>query len=148
MPQSESERLREIVLIEDERSDAQLLIRAFLKAKVANPVHHIQDGDAALRYFTELLGASDSLLPALILLDVNIPQLSGLSILGWLRGQKRFHPVPVVMLTGSSDPQTVRAAMTAGANSYLFKTANEQEVLTMVRTIANYWIVLNQSRIS
>ncbi|HKW16327.1 MAG TPA: response regulator [Terriglobales bacterium] len=139
--------LRTILLVEDEVSDANLITRAFEKAKVMNPVVHLSDGDKALRYLAGKAEYADRLkypLPAVILLDLKLPGATGMQILQWMRAQGEIRRIPVVVLTADENPKTVDAAYDLGANSYLVKPANAAEVARMVQTIQQYWIKMNE----
>jgi CheY-like chemotaxis protein len=137
-----------ILLVEDENSDADLLRRAFAKAKVLNPVVLATTGDEALAYLTGTGQYSDQTkypLPALILLDLKLPGLTGIQLLQWRRTQAHIKRIPVVVLTIDRSPSTIKSAYDLGANSYLVKPGNPDDVTQMVQTIQRYWIDLNES---
>ncbi|HZP61874.1 MAG TPA: response regulator [Terriglobales bacterium] len=139
--------LRPILLVEDDSSDANLLCRAFEKAHVLNRVIHLPSGDEALGYLAGVKEYADRTLyplPALILLDLKLPGLTGMQLLQWKRAHENVRRIPVVVLTGDKDPQTVAAAYDLGANSYLVKRAKSSEILTMVKAIDQYWVKLNE----
>jgi CheY-like chemotaxis protein len=134
-------------LVEDEETDANLLCRAFEKAKVLNRVIHVRNGDEALAYLAGVQEYADRNmfpLPSLILLDLKLPGMTGLQLLQWKRAQNTVRRIPVTVLTGDSDPQTIRDAYDAGANSYLVKPGTAAEVLRLVKVIDQYWIQLNE----
>lgn len=136
-----------ILLIEDESSDATLLQRGFANAGVLNPIVHLKDGDEALAYLAGVGERSDRErfpLPALILLDLKMPGMTGLQLLQWMRTQRDVRRIPVVVLTASDDRITVNAAYDAGANSYLIKPGSSDEIARLVRAIQGYWMELNQ----
>jgi CheY-like chemotaxis protein len=139
--------LRPILLVEDEASDVELLCRAFEKAKILNRIIHLSSGDQALAY----LNGSDEYgdrkiypLPSLILLDLKLPGMTGLQLLQWKRAQDQLRRIPVVVLTGDNDPDTIGHAYDAGANSYLVKPGTQAEVLRMAKAIDQYWTQLNE----
>jgi CheY-like chemotaxis protein len=84
-------------------------------------------------------------LPALILLDLKLPGMSGLELLRWLRQQKNLRRIPVLVLTSETDPSYMEAAYDAGANSYLLKSPVPEEIDRVVTLITNYWLDLNES---
>src|SRR5215813_14443808 len=136
-----------ILLIEDDATDANLLIRAFKKSGVANPIRHLRDGEDALAYFEgigELADRGKNPLPILILLDLKLPRMSGLELLRWMRPRKHLRRLPVVILTGERDPSYMEAAYDLGANSYLIESPKEEDVLRLVELIQQYWIGLNE----
>ncbi|MGH9517634.1 MAG: response regulator [Terriglobales bacterium] len=139
--------LRSILLVEDESTDAALLLRGFEKAKVLNPIIHLTNGNDALGYLAGVREYADRKkypLPALILLDLNLPGTTGIQLLQWMRIQGEIKRIPVVVLTGDSRPDTINAAYDLGANSYLVKPGNAAEIARMVEVIERYWVGLNE----
>jgi CheY-like chemotaxis protein len=142
------EPLSTILLVEDEESDVALLRRGFKKAGVLNPIVHISNGDYALAYLAgegEYADRSKTPLPALILLDLKLPGMPGLQLLRWMRSRSEIKRIPVVVLTTSDDSKTINAAYDCGANSYLVKPGNREEIVEMVSAIQSYWIKLNEA---
>jgi len=141
------ETFRTILIIEDESADAALLLRGFEKAQVLNPVVHLTNGDDALRYLAGKGEYSDRKkhpLPALMLLDLKLPGMTGIQLLQWMRVQGEIKRIPVVVLTSDENPDTINAAYDLGANSYLVKPGNAAEINRMVQTIQRYWMKLNE----
>jgi CheY-like chemotaxis protein len=139
--------LRTILLVEDEASDAALMLRGFEQAHVANPIIHLKNGDDVLRYLAGKAQYSDRSkypLPALILLDLKIPGTTGIQLLQWMRVQGEINRIPVVVLTNDDNPATIDAAYDLGANSYLVKPGKPAEIARMVETIQRYWVKLNE----
>lgn len=139
--------LRTILLVEDEATDAALLLRGFKKALVMNPVVHLRNGDDALRYLAGVGEYTDRArypLPALILLDLKLPGMTGIQLLQWMRIQSEIKRIPVVVLTSDKTPETVNAAYDLGANSYLVKRGTPKEIAGMVENIQAYWVTLNE----
>jgi CheY-like chemotaxis protein len=139
--------LRTILLIEDEPTDAQLILRGFEKAKVLNPIVHLTNGDDALRYLAGRGEFTDRLkypIPALILLDLKLPGLTGIQLLQWLHVQGELKRIPLVVLTADDRQDIVNAAYDLGANSYLVKPGNAADIVRMVKVIQSYWLALNE----
>ncbi len=134
-----------VILVEDNPDDADLIIYAFRKAHVANPVEVISDGETAIRRLAQRAAAGDGEVPALILLDLKLPRRTGFEVLAWIRAEDRAKLWPVVVLTSSNQNGDVRRAYELGANSYLVKPVASEALLDMIRTLNRYWIVLNQS---
>lgn len=137
-----------ILLVEDEASDAALLLRGFAKAGVLNPIVHLKNGDDALAYLAgvgQYTNRTMYPLPVLILLDLKLPGMTGLQLLQWLRTQKEIRRIPVVVLTIERDSNTVNAAYDLGANSYLVKPGEPAEINRIVQAIQRYWIELNEA---
>lgn len=120
-----------ILLVEDNPSDAALLSDAFEQWGVANPMRVVKDGNEAIEY---LEGTGDYRdreqypMPSLVLLDLNLVQLSGFGALGWIRSREERDTLPVVLLTGTEDPMDLQRAYQLGANSFLIKTGNLEEL--------------------
>ena len=139
--------LATILLVEDEASDAALVQRAFQKAKILNPVIHLRNGDEALGYLAGVGKYTDRIqhpLPALIMLDLKLPGMTGLQLLQWMRTHRQVRRIPVVVLTQDENPTTINAAYDLGANSYLVKPGDPAEVARLVEAIQRYWMEMNQ----
>jgi len=137
-----------ILLVEDDPADAFLLMRAFERAGVQNPMTHLNRGDAALAYLEGLDQYSERSrypLPILIMLDLKLPGMSGLELLRWIRQQRPLRRIPVLVLTGQKDEIFMGSAYDAGANSYLLKSFDPAEIDRVVKLITNYWLGLNES---
>ncbi|MGC2697379.1 MAG: response regulator, partial [Candidatus Angelobacter sp.] len=123
--------LRPIMLIEDEVSDALLIRRAFEKAGIENPIQSVSHGDKALAWLEgigEYQNRTTYPLPAFILLDLKLPGMSGLQLLKWIRTRKDLRLIPIVVLTNSADATDVKSAYEAGANSYMLKPGDRNEI--------------------
>lgn len=140
--------LRPIMLIEDEQTDVTLIRRAFEKAGVENPIQSVENGDKALAWLEgigEYQDRTNFPLPAFILLDLKLPGMGGLQLLKWIRSRKDLRLIPVVVLTNSADAVDVRSAYEAGANSYLLKPADRNEIYRVIDIIQQYWLEHNVS---
>jgi CheY-like chemotaxis protein len=147
-PEQPAESLGTILLVEDEPTDAVLIQRAFQKVGVQNPIAHLTNGDEALAYLEGINQYSDRLkfpLPILIILDLKLPGMNGLQILKWIRTKRDLRLIPVVVLTGSADTTNVQSAYEAGANSYLLKPADRNEIIRVIQMIEQYWMQNNVS---
>jgi len=137
-----------ILLVEDEPADARLLMRAFQRAGVQNPVRHLPRGDTALAYLRGLPpwdNRSEYPLPILMILDLKLPGMTGLELLCWLRQQRQLRRIPVLIFTSERDESYMGPAYDAGANSYLLKPADSAEIERVVNLIKNYWLALNEA---
>ena len=126
--------------MEDNPSDIQLTQRAFAKGQLANPLIVVEDGQAALDY----LAAPDAELPAVVLLDLNLPRVGGLEVLRRIRSEPRTRHVPVVILTTSKQEQDLMQGYSLGANSYVRKPVSFAEFSTAVAQLGVYWLALNE----
>jgi CheY-like chemotaxis protein len=138
--------LSTVLLIEDNVDDVDLIRYAFGKARVANPLAVVSDGDAAIAYVEGRSGYADRRaypLPCLFLLDLKLPKRSGFEVLEHIRVTEATRRTPVVVLTSSNQEPDIRQAYDLGANSYLVKPVGHDGLLTMVRVLEAYWIKLN-----
>ena len=137
-----------VLLVEDNATDVLLIRRAFDQARMANPIHVVSDGDAAVAYLNgdgAYADRSTHPLPILILLDLKLPRRSGLEVLEWLKGQEPLRRIPVVMLTSSEQPSDVDAAYDSGVNSYLVKPVEYDSLFKMLKAVNLYWMMLNEA---
>ncbi len=131
-----------IVLVEDNEDDIVLTRRALARNKIGNPLVIARDGAEALEL---LLGANgDAVKPALVLLDLQLPKVDGLTVLKRLRDDPRTTLTPVVVLTSSKAEQDVVAGYNLRANSYIRKPVDFDQFTEAVRQIGMYWLLLNE----
>ena len=135
-----------ILLVEDSDDDAELTIRAFRQANVTNPVVRAADGVEALDYLFgrgAYAGRDLSDAPAVVLLDLNLPRLSGLDVLKAIRDDERTRYLAVVVLTSSNEDRDRMSAYEHFANSYVRKPVDFEQFVTASRELGLYWMVLN-----
>jgi two-component system, response regulator len=131
-----------IVLVEDNEDDIVLTRRALSQNKIGNPLLIARDGAEALEL---LLGSNGhSVKPALILLDLQLPKVDGLTVLKRIREDARMKLTPVVVLTSSKAEQDVVAGYNLHANSYIRKPVDFDQFTEAVRQIGLYWLLLNE----
>ncbi|MDX6454667.1 MAG: hypothetical protein QOD48_774 [Gaiellaceae bacterium] len=131
-----------IVLVEDNEDDIVLTRRALSQNKIGNPLVIARDGAEALEL---LLGSNGhSVNPALILLDLQLPKVDGLTVLKRLRDDPRTKLTPVVVLTSSKAEQDIVAGYNLHANSYIRKPVDFDQFTEAVRQIGMYWLLLNE----
>lgn len=136
-----------ILLVEDNEDDVLLTQRAFQKNNVKNELVVVSDGREALDWLFgegEHAGRDPNVLPELILLDVNMPRVSGLEVLEKVRADPRTELVPVVMLTSSKQEEDVIRSYELGCNSYVRKPVAFEAFVEAARAIGIYWLVLNE----
>jgi two-component system, response regulator len=132
-----------IVLIEDNEDDIVLTRRALESNKIGNPLVIARDGAEAL----ELLLGKDGhkLQPAIVLLDLKLPKVDGLTVLKRLREDPRTKLTPIVALTSSTQEQDIVAAYKLHANSYIRKPVDFDQFTEAIRQIGQYWLILNEA---
>jgi CheY-like chemotaxis protein len=136
-----------ILLVEDNPDDEALTKRALRMAKIANDIVVAHDGAEALDYlFGEGAFAGRDVLqvPAVVLLDLKLPKLSGLEVLQRVRADPRTRLVPVVVLTSSSEDEDMLRSYQSGANSYVRKPVEFGAFAHAVSQLGVYWLLLNQ----
>ena len=136
-----------ILLVEDNYDDAELILRAFQRAGVENPVRLARDGEEAMAYLTGLGKYTDHVknpLPAVILLDLNLPKFNGYQLMLWRRTRPEIKRIPVVVLSESHDPTSINRAYDAGASSYLVKPDSSADIGAVADLVQSYWIKLNE----
>ena len=137
-----------ILLVEDNPSDVGLTQRALVKARIANELIVAEDGEEALDYLWGAgvhAGRNSDDLPAVILLDLKLPGISGLEVLRQIRGDARTRRVPVVILTTSKEERDVSAGYELGVNSYIRKPVDFNQFAAAVAQVGLYWLVLNEA---
>jgi two-component system, response regulator len=137
-----------ILLVEDNPDDEALTLRALKKGHIANPVVVAHDGVEALEWlFGEgaHAGRDTTVQPQVILLDLNMPRLSGLEVLEKIRADARTRTVPVVVLTSSKQDEDMITSYTLGANSYVRKPVDFAEFTEAVARLGVYWLLVNQA---
>jgi len=137
-----------ILLVEDNPSDVGLTKRAFKKHRITNKIVVAEDGQEALDYLfgAGIHAARDvTVLPAVVLLDLNLPKLDGLEVLRRIRSDPRTSRLPVVILTTSREEQDIAESYDLGANSYIRKPVDFHQFAEALRQLGLYWLVLNES---
>jgi two-component system, response regulator len=132
-----------ILLVEDNPDDVLLTLRAFKKNKIFNEIVVARDGEEA----SDLLfppGEGEALTPALILLDVNLPKINGLEVLGRIRSHPRTAGLPVVVLTTSNEERDIVQSYRLGANSFVRKPVMFDEFVNATNVLGVYWLLVNE----
>ena len=137
----------DILLVEDNQSDADLAMRALAKGDFVPRICWVQDGVEALDFvngtgaFTE---RDSSELPKLVLLDLKMPRLDGFDVLRALKGDERTRPIPVVMLSSSNHRRDVTECYRMGANGYVTEPIDFRKLSATIVQVATYWLQFNQ----
>jgi CheY-like chemotaxis protein len=135
-----------ILLVEDNPDDQKLTLRALKKNHIANEVVVAEDGAQALEYLFgtgQFADRDPRRRPALVLLDLKLPKVDGLSVLSQIRADARTKMVPVVILTSSAEEQDLIKSYELGVNSYVRKPVDFVEFVEAARQLGVYWLILN-----
>jgi CheY-like chemotaxis protein len=138
----------DILLVEDNPSDAELAVRELRRHKFANTIHVIVDGAEAMD-FIFCRGAyqsrSFSRPPKLILLDMKLPKVDGLEILRAVKGDPRTRATPVVILTSSSEQRDLVESYQIGVNAFIQKPVGFDDFRRVVEQVGMFWLAVNQA---
>jgi len=137
----------EILLVEDNETDAELTIRALKRKNLANKLVWAKDGAEALDFIFATGKYSErdieKGLPRLILLDLRMPKVDGLEVLQTIKADDRTKMIPVVVLTSSKEGRDIVESYELGVNSYVSKPVEFDEFTEAVSTLGLYWMLLN-----
>ena len=136
----------EILLVEDNRADAELALHALRRENLANHIHVIRDGEEALDFlFCRGAHADRDFAhpPKLILLDLKIPKVDGLEVLRQIKDDVRTRAIPVVVVTASREEKDLVEGYQLGVNSYIQKPVDFDQFRETVKQLGLYWLVIN-----
>jgi CheY-like chemotaxis protein len=137
-----------VLLVEDEPSDAALIVRAFGRGVANSKVIRLSDGDQVVSYLRGDPPYDERItypMPSVILLDIKLPRRSGFEVIEWVRGQPRpLNRMMIVMLTSSRHQTDINRAYELGANSYLTKPDSAQRLIELAMQFRDYWFRWNE----
>lgn len=137
-----------ILLVEDEPNSAFFVQHLFRKLDLPNPLRVARDGQEAIDYLDGVGAFADRQshpFPGLVLLDLNMPKLAGFEVLRRIRASSALRALIVIILTASSSNEDIAQAYLLGANAYLVKPLQIEELELMVKAIKDFWLVHNQA---
>jgi two-component system response regulator len=139
--------LRSILLAEDSPADAEMALEALQSANLANPVVHVEDGVDCLDYLRRrgVWAGRSPEDPAVVLLDIKMPRMDGLEVLTAMRADEHLRRVPVVVLSSSREERDMVRSWDLGVNAYVIKPVDADQFFDAVRTLGQFWAVLNQA---
>jgi len=134
--------MREILVVEDSDTDAELLERALRAAKVINPVRRFSDGYQALAYFKSQdnnYDTGETEKPSILFLDLRLPRASGFEILGYLQMSWSFRHMLKIVVSELENLESIRTAYSLGAGSFLGKPVHQQDLRDMIKAYPEHW---------
>jgi len=137
----------EILLVEDNPTDAELCIRALKKSNLANKLVWVKDGAEALDFlFATGSYAGRNVLtpPKVVLLDLRMPKVDGMEVLRRIKEDERTRAIPVVVLTSSKEDRDVAESYQFGVNSFINKPVEFDEFAKTVSQLGLYWLLVNR----
>lgn len=137
----------EILLAEDNPTDAELTIRALKRNNLANKLVWVKDGEEALDFIHakgQFADRNPEELPRLILLDLRMPKVDGFEVLKNIKANENTCRIPVVVLTSSKEDQDVVESYKLGVNSYVGKPVEFDDFIDAVSTLGLYWMLINK----
>ncbi|MEP7377214.1 MAG: response regulator [Chitinophagaceae bacterium] len=138
----------EVLLVEDNISDAELTIRELKKHHFANNLFHVKDGEEALAFIFatgKFHGLRDlNHPPKIVLLDIQMPKINGIEVLQRIKSDERTRNTPVIILTSSKEDPDIKKCYALGANSYIVKPVNFEGFAQSIKNLGFYWLLLNQ----
>ena len=134
-----TERAIEILLVEDNAGDVRLTKEALLEAKVLTRLHIINDGVAAVEFLKKEGRYGESPQPDLVLLDLNLPKMSGFEVLAKMKQDATLRAIPVIILTSSNAETDIRKCYETHANAYITKPVDIEKYFSLVKHLDEFW---------
>ncbi len=132
-----------VLLVEDNPGDVELTRQGILRASNHSvDLHVVNDGAAAVEFLEGPDGNGPPMWPELVLLDLNIPKLSGLEVLGHMKASPTLRSIPVIVLSTSASPADINQAYDLQANAYVTKPVDFNSFVTVINGITSFWLEL------
>lgn len=128
----------DILLVEDNPGDVELVRAGFEEASLLIEIRVISDGQTAMEFFT----AKDSVMPDLVLLDINLPKVSGIEVLKKIKSTAYSCQIPVVVLTSSDAEIDIVRSYAEHANSFISKPVDFDKFMKVIRSIEDFWLTV------
>jgi CheY-like chemotaxis protein len=143
-----------LLVVEDSNEDFRMLQRLMRRMCVQNPIHRCTNGDEVLEFLyqqrsdaytkgEDLRNSQVVLRPSVILLDLNLPGIDGRDILDRLKQDKSLKEIPIVVFTTSSNPKDIELCYQKGANGYMVKPMDAEELKKTIQAFVDYWLQAN-----
>lgn len=143
-PDSETNDVIEILLIEPNPGDTRLFTENLRDAKLTNTVHAVDDGEAALDFLHQRGDYEDETCPDLILLEPQLPGTSGMAVLSELNGEPALNDIPVVVLTSSEVGEEIVKSHGLEADAYIRKPVDAEDFVEFVQSVEDFWFAIVQ----
>lgn len=137
----------DILIVEDNSTDAELTIRALKKNNLANKIFLVEDGEEALNFLFSKKQFSDRVNkenPKVVFLDLKLPKIDGLEVLKIIKSDDALKSIPIVVLTSSNEESDIIKSYQLGVNSFITKPVDFEKFMIAVKEIGFYWLLLNQ----
>lgn len=131
-----------IIMVEDDEGHARLIEKNIRRAGISNDLKHFLDGTSALDFIFNSPEGPAKNGPALVLLDLNLPDMSGTDILAKIKGDEKLHTVPVVILTTTDDKVEIQRCYDLGCNVYITKPVNYESFSDAIRQLGLFLSVM------
>jgi len=140
-------KIKRILLVENDPKDAELTLTALEEYQLSNGVDVVRDGEEALDYLycSGNFQTRNDDIPAVVILDLKLPKVSGLDVLRQIRADEKLKLVPVVILTSSREEQDLIASYQLGVNAYVVKPVDFHQFIEAVKTLGIFWVALNEA---
>ncbi|MDB6125456.1 MAG: two-component system response regulator [Pedosphaera sp.] len=138
--------LKPLLLVEDDEDQAFFMQRALQKGGIPNSLQVVNDGEKAVQYLAgkgDYENRTQHPLPCLVLLDLKLPRRTGHEVLHWIRSHPTLFGLPVIVLTTSNLIKDIELAYRLGANSYLIKPMNGEDLDKLVEHLSGFWLKFN-----
>ncbi|MDQ5910465.1 MAG: hypothetical protein QG599_2561 [Pseudomonadota bacterium] len=139
--------IKRILLVEDDPHDVELTLEALEESNLANEVVVARDGAEALDYLYrrgDFAGRASGL-PAVVLLDLKLPRISGIEVLKRMRADEALKRIPVVILTSSRESTDLSQCYEIGVNAYVVKPVQIQDFMIAIKQVGVFWVLINES---
>ncbi|HVZ79538.1 MAG TPA: response regulator [bacterium] len=142
--QGDPTKARPILVVDDDADDRMMIEKALRKEGVENPIRFLGNGEELMDYLKRKGDFSkiEDLWPCFILLDLNMPRMDGRKALLFIKADPEVKKIPVLVLSTSNAEEDIMRSYNLGANSFIRKPVNFEDLLAMARSLKNYWLKL------